>query len=228
MSDDVVRRAPKPRRRWIWVGVGLASAMLLLTATARFVSMHAAAGGSTLPEDLESLPYVEHLPLALLHLVGGLVFTVLGPLQLSTRVRARWPRWHRWSGRVFVACALGIGVSGVVMNEVFPNAVGGMLRYTGAHLFGVAMIVALVLGTVAILRKRVTQHRAWMVRAYAIGLGVGTQRLIIIPLFLWFGGVDDLTVGLGMWGGWLVTLLGAELVIRGSRRPKPVAVPALG
>ena len=51
------------------------------------------------------------------------------------------------------------------------------------------MAVSIVLGYAAIRRGDVIQHRAWMMRGYAIGLGAGTQvltqlagSLIIVPL----------------------------------------------
>src|ERR1700726_3698890 len=45
-----------------------------------------------------------HYPvLTLIHIVPGLLFMLLGPLQFSSTIRARHLRWHRWSGRVFVA-----------------------------------------------------------------------------------------------------------------------------
>ena len=44
-------------------------------------------------------------------------------------------------------------------------------------IFGTLMIVSLVLGVTSILRRDVARHRLWMMRAYAIGLGAGTQVL---------------------------------------------------
>lgn len=53
-----------------------------------------------------------HYPkLTLIHIVPGLLFMLLGPLQFSSSSRARHFRWHRWSGRVFVACGFVIGIT---------------------------------------------------------------------------------------------------------------------
>src|SRR6476646_10720991 len=42
-----------------------------------------------------------HYPvLTLVHIVPGLLFMILGPLQFSSSIRARHLRWHRFSGRV--------------------------------------------------------------------------------------------------------------------------------
>ena len=51
-------------------------------------------------------------------------------------------------------------------------------------LFGSAMVLSLVLGMAAILRRDIAGHRAWMIRGYAIGQGAGTQVLVHLPWFL--------------------------------------------
>src|SRR6202048_305597 len=52
-----------------------------------------------------------HYPvLTLIHIVPGLLFMLLGPLQFGSTIRARYLRWHRWSGRVFVAFGFFFGI----------------------------------------------------------------------------------------------------------------------
>jgi predicted membrane protein DUF2306 len=48
--------------------------------------------------------------LTLIHVVPGVAFMLLGPLQFNSTLRARHLRWHRWSGRVVVSSAV-IGAS---------------------------------------------------------------------------------------------------------------------
>jgi len=58
-----------------------------------------------------------HYPiLTLIHIVPGLLFILLGPLQFSSTIRARHLRSHRWSARVLVVCGVGIGASALVMS----------------------------------------------------------------------------------------------------------------
>jgi uncharacterized membrane protein YozB (DUF420 family) len=45
-------------------------------------------------------------------------------------------------------------------------------------------LFALIKGVVHIRAKEVALHREWMIRAFAIGLAVVTQRLIFIPALL--------------------------------------------
>ena len=49
------------------------------------------------------------------------------------------------------------------------------------------MVASTVLGLAAIRREDVNGHRAWMTRAYVIGLGAGTQVLTLLIGELIFG-----------------------------------------
>jgi hypothetical protein len=87
--------------------------------------------------------------------------------------------------------------------------------------FGSAMFLSIVLGVFAVRRRDYKSHGHWMMRAYAIGLGAGTQVLTHIPWFILFGVPDELTRALLMAAGWLINIAVAEWVIR-----KPQSKPA--
>ena len=80
--------------------------------------------------------------LTLVHIVPGLLFMVLGPLQFSPTIRARHLRWHRWSGRVFVVCGVVIGISALVMSFGMP-AIGGLNQAAATTLFASFFLFAL-------------------------------------------------------------------------------------
>lgn len=42
------------------------------------------------------------------------------------------------------------------------------------------MVVSIVLGVAAILRRDIKSHRAWMTRGYAIGIGAATHMLTLM------------------------------------------------
>jgi hypothetical protein len=65
----------------------------------------------------------------------------------------------------------------------------------------------------AILRRDVASHGAWMTRAYAIGMGAGTQVLTHLPWFILVGGMPDpFTRAWLMGAGWGINLVVAEIV----------------
>ncbi|MDX6766958.1 MAG: DUF2306 domain-containing protein, partial [Candidatus Methylacidiphilales bacterium] len=75
-------------------------------------------------------------------------------------------------------------------------------------------------------RRDVPTHRAWMMRAYAIGLGAATQIVVFIPLAP-FGTPDPLSASLLLTMGWVINLAVAEWMIRRGEQPR-VAMAAAG
>jgi len=50
--------------------------------------------------------------------------------------------------------------------------------------FGLALLVALAMAITAIRARDIPRHRAWVIRAYAIGMGAGTVALVFFPIYL--------------------------------------------
>ena len=88
---------------------------------------------------------------------------------------------------------------------------------------GSVMIACIVLGARAIAQRNFVSHSAWMTRAYAIGVGAGTQAIVLIPGAIVFGAAHELSRTVLMGAAWVINLAIAELVIRRrtSRRPAP-------
>ena len=79
---------------------------------------------------------------------------------------------------------------------------------------GAAMVAALVLALKTVRRGDIAGHRAWMMRAYALGLGAGTQVVVMLPWALAFGMPTHLPYELLMTLAWLINVVVAELIIR--------------
>lgn len=156
------------------------------------------------------------------HIVSAGVYAVLGSFQFVTAFRRRWPNWHRLAGRLLVLGGLLVGLSGLWMTLFYPWPAGdGALLYALRLLFGSAMVVSVVLGFTTIRRGNVRGHRAWMTRAYAIGLGAGTQMLTLMVGEIVAGPPNEFSRALLMGAGWVINLAVAEWAIR--RRPAPPA-----
>ncbi len=81
------------------------------------------------------------------------------------------------------------------------------------------MVVSIVLGYAAIRRGDVIQHRAWMMRGYAIGLGAGTQVLTQLAGSLIIVPPSELSGALLKGAGWVINLAVAERAIRKRLTP---------
>ena len=157
--------------------------------------------------------------LTLIHIIPGLLFMVLGPLQFSATLRARHLRWHRWSGRVYLICSLVIGVSALVMSVGMP-AIGGLTQAIATTLFALYFLFALGKAYWSVLHRKIAQHREWMIRAFAIGLAVATIRPIIGLFFATSrlsGLTPDAFFGIAFWIGFVLHLLAAEAWVQWTR-----------
>jgi hypothetical protein len=153
-----------------------------------------------------------------LHIVSASAFAILGPLQFAGDFRRRWPAWHRVAGRLLVGCGLLVGFTGLWMTVFYAAADNsGVLLYVSRMVFGAAMVVSIVVGLGAILRRDIKSHRAWMARGYAIGLGAATQMLTLMVGEVVAGPPTELTHDLLMGAGWVINLAVAEWIVR--RRP---------
>ena len=94
-----------------------------------------------------------------------------------------------------------------------PASFDGPILYGIRLLVGLAMALFICLGFVAVRRRDIQQHRAWMMRAYALGLGAGTQVLTHLPWFLFPSIQGELARTLFMGAGWAINVAVAEWLI---------------
>jgi len=175
-----------------------------------------ASGAEITPENARF--FAVPLPVVI-HILSASLFCILGAFQFAPGFRRRRPGWHRRAGRLLVLCGLVAGLSGLWMTQFYPLSphLQGDLLYGFRILFGSAMVLSIALGLAAIRRRDITQHRAWIIRGYAIGQGAGTQALVGLPWFLIAGKSSELNNALMMGACWVVNLAVAEWIIRRNR-----------
>jgi uncharacterized membrane protein len=220
IADPAVRDADNVRGRaagWpVPAGLVALSAIPLTAGALRLVQL--AGGPQVMPADDRFTGF----PAALVvHIVGAAVFALVGALQFVPRFRRRHRVWHRRAGRVLAVAGLLVAGSALWLTLFYaPQPGTGDLLYGLRLVFGSAMAGCLVLGFTAVRRRDIAAHRAWMTRAYAIGLAAGTQAFtegIGGALF----GTGELRDDLARGAGWVINLAVAEWVVRhpaGSRR----------
>ncbi len=204
-------------------GLLLLSFLPVVAGTIRVAQL---AGGADITPDNARF-FAAPIPVVL-HIVSSVIYCLLGAFQFAPGFRRRRPHWHRAAGRVLIPCGLIVAFSALWMTQFFPlgNFKGplvadfdGRFLYVIRLLVGSAMALFLCLGIATILKRDFQRHGAWMIRAYALGLGAGTQALTHIPWFLFPSIRGELARTLCMAAGWAINAAVAEWVIaRASRR----------
>jgi uncharacterized membrane protein len=116
------------------------------------------------------------------HIVTVTVYSLLGAFQFVPALRRGRPSWHRIAGRLLVPAGLLVAISGLWMNFFYPRPPGdGESLVVVRLVVGLAMLASIVLAILAIRRRDVASHGAWMTRGYAIALGAGTQMFTGLP-----------------------------------------------
>lgn len=161
--------------------------------------------------------FASPLPVVL-HIVSVTLYAIGGAFQFVPGLRRRRHGWHRAAGLIVIPCGLVVALSGLWMTLFYPWPEGdGALLYGMRLLFGSAMLLSILLGVAALRRRDFVQHGDWMLRGYAIGMGAGTQALILMAGELIAGRPSELSRALLMGAAWVINLAVAEWVIR--KRP---------
>lgn len=210
-----VRRGRGQSRDWL-VPAGLValSAIPLAAGTSRLIQL--AGGPDIMPADDRFAGF----PTALvLHILGAGVFALLGIAQLVPGIRRRHRVWHRRAGRVVAVAGLAVAGSALWLTLFYaPQPGTGDLLSVLRVVVSTAMVACIVLGFTAIRRRDVVAHRAWMIRAYALGLGAGTQAFTE-GLGEAFFGTGDVRGDLYKAAAWVINLAVAEWAVRRPTRP---------
>ena len=209
-------RVPTRRRVPTWrVPLALVALSLIPVVVGSIRLTDLSTGSTHMPQDAHH----PDMPVALIvHIVTATVYSLLGAFQFSAGLRRHRPRWHRTAGRLLVPTGLAVALSAVWLTVVYPaEANTGPVLFWSRLLFALAMVACLVLGLRAILARKFTSHRAWMIRAYALGLGAGTQ-VVTIGIAEATLGTSTAVVDTATAAGWAVNLAVAELIVRRSSR----------
>lgn len=159
-----------------------------------------------------------------IHLSAGAIILLLGPVQLIGSLRRRWPRLHRWLGRVYVFTSGMAGLGGLVF-IVVQGTIGGLVMNAGFGLYGALMVLASIQTIRHARDSRFEAHRAWAIRLFALAIGSWLYRMdygfwLIATHKLWhtgdFRGPFDIVMSFWFY---VPNLLLAELFLRARRTP---------
>jgi Predicted membrane protein (DUF2306) len=205
--------APRQRPRALWlIPTGLILLTLIPITTGSLRLTQLGGGPAIMPEAARFTDFP--LPV-ILHIVAGILFSIVGAFQFLPALRRGKRSWHKMAGRVLIPAGFILALAGLWMASftVLPAGDGPALRVI-RWVFGTYMIVCLILAVRALLQRKFVTHGAWMTRAYALGIAAGTQAIFLIPGSVLLGSANETYRAFAMAAAWLVNLGVAELVIR--------------
>ncbi|GAA1666424.1 DUF2306 domain-containing protein [Glycomyces endophyticus] len=217
---------PHPRRSREWmIAAGLILLALVPSIAGAFRVGEIASGAAETPANARFV----QMPLpVVLHIVGALVYSIVGAFQFLPGLRRRRNGWHRFAGRyLLVPAGIVVGATGLWMTAVYdvPATDDGPVAVS-RYVVGGLMLAFIGLGVAAVARRDYFAHGSWMIRAYALAMGAGTQVLTSGPALLLFGAPDEMFRLIQMDAGWIINALFAEWVIArrraAARRPATI------
>ena len=112
------------------------------------------------------------------HAVAGTCALLLAPLQFSERLRKRYTTTHHVVGRIYVVGALVLAPLGAY-GQYLSESSGAPREFTTLAVVDAAMLMTTTLvAYLFAIRRRITQHRQWMTRSYAVALVFFEGRLL--------------------------------------------------
>jgi hypothetical protein len=158
-----------------WISTGLFGLYILAFYAAAALDGDLARWNEGLPQLYEA-----HTPLATsgigLHFAAGGVILALGCIQFIAPLRARYPKVHRWIGRIYVFAALCAGAGGLAFIYA-KGTIGGAVMNVGFGLYGALTVAAAVQAYRYARARDFTRHRAWAMRLFALAIGSWLYRM---------------------------------------------------
>lgn len=154
------------RTRPLWI-VGTLLSVAIALASYRYLF-----GVGPMPANVVANGFSD--PWLLLHVASSATALLVGSFQFAAPIRARWPRYHRWSGRVYVATCLVGSVSGQMLAW---GTTAGPLAGVGFGLLSALWLWTTARGWQLAMQRDFVEHRRWMIRSWALTLAGVTLRI---------------------------------------------------
>ena len=180
LADQALRAAAA-----LWTGVAVLGQLLFAAYVAGFFGRAAlrgdfAAWNKVLPHGYVPGDTPGNLIVAM-HLAFAVAILVGGAVQLVSLIRRRWPRVHRWNGRVYLFCAVVMSVGGLVMVWT-RGAVGDLSQHVAISINALLILGCAGMALRHALARRIDAHRRWALRLFLVVGGVWFFR---IGLMFW-------------------------------------------
>ncbi len=180
----------------LWIALGLITLFVLITSEVLLVvdypMYHA-----------YRLQVIADRHLLIPHTLAGMIALLGGPLQFSSRLRRRHLTFHRILGRLYVFSVFIGASTGIALAAGRPGGPGTSVQ-------AAAWIICTTAALITARNRRITQHRQWMIRSYAVTLTFVFSRVLNLWPRYW-SHLGDSLAGLGVAAFTVAALLVVDL-----------------
>lgn len=150
------------------------------------------------------------------HITGGILALLIGPFQFMPKFRNKYSKLHKRLGKIYLISILVSGISSTVLAWTAALAIHWTWGFS-LQILAVVWIISSYMAYVSIRKKRIQQHKEWMIRSFII-----TLSFVLFRLF------NDITMmaGLGtfieraptiIWASWSIPLFFAEVIFQSKK-----------
>ncbi|GMK46979.1 hypothetical protein PghCCS26_41080 [Paenibacillus glycanilyticus] len=166
-----------------------------------------------LPRELQTSAW---LTVLYVHIAFACIAMASGLLNFRANSHAKYPRFHRLNGYVYVSSVLLVVLTSGYMA---PYATGGKMSSMGFNLLNLIWLAVTTTAIVHIRKKRVLQHRRWMIRSYAFCFTNLLIHLFTFILHKMIGITYATSYTIGLYGAIVCILAVPELSLRIGKKP---------
>lgn len=152
-----------------------------------------------------------------IHVAFACIAMLAGLLNFSNRFFEKSRKLHRINGYVYMVSVLLVVVTSGYMA---PHATGGKIASMGFNLLNLIWPAITITALVHIKKKRILQHRNWMIRSYAFCFTNMVIHLMTTLFHQGFGFTYSGSYTIGVYGAIALLLVMPEIIIRTIGRPR--------
>lgn len=119
----------------------------------------------------------------LLHVIPVMLISLSATFQLVPMIRRRFPTFHRWNGRLFLAVGFFGAISGLYMTWGLGSRLSD-LGSLGVTLNGILIPVFVFLAWRAAVNGKFSLHRRYAIHAFILINGVWSVRLYLMSWYM--------------------------------------------
>jgi uncharacterized membrane protein len=137
------------------------------------------------------------------HTLCGSIALLAGPMQFSSRLRNRHPKFHGILGRIYVISVFIGAFTGIALAAGRPGMPGTSMQ-------AAAWIVCTTAAFITARNRQIAQHRQWMARSYAVTFTFVSSRVLNLWPRYW-SHLGDTFAAVGVIAFTLASLLVVDL-----------------